>query len=78
MPSDAGQPARRTEYTSIRWQNTLQGRLRNIMISNGRAAVRTMWYKRRYTAHVENPIWRYLPSALGEAYAIYIPTRVFG
>ncbi|GAW26870.1 putative DNA helicase protein [Rosellinia necatrix] len=70
----AGQPSRRTEQQTIRWQNSLQGGLRNVMISDGHVGIRYLWYKRRWTANQELPVWRFLPPLLSRILVIYIST----
>ncbi|XXG99535.1 hypothetical protein Hte_005874 [Hypoxylon texense] len=68
----SGQPARRTEHQILRWQNSRHGQIRNLMVCNGRVGVRSLWYKRRWTSRVETPIWRFLPTTLGDAYVTYV------
>ncbi|KAI1411641.1 hypothetical protein F5Y13DRAFT_200932 [Hypoxylon sp. FL1857] len=68
----AGQPSRRTEMQILRWRNSLQGGMRNIIVCNGRVGVRSIWYKRRWTAKVEVPVWRFLPPLLSRVVVLYI------
>lgn len=70
----SGQPSRRPEQRILRWQNSLQGGLRNIMVCNGHVCVRSLWTKRRWTARQELPVWRVLPPSLSRILIIYIAT----
>ncbi|KAI8944822.1 hypothetical protein F4801DRAFT_585035 [Xylaria longipes] len=70
----AGQPSRRTEQRPLRWQNSQQGGLRNIMVCNGHVCVRCIWTKRRWTSSQEYPVWRVLPPLLGKVVVAYLST----
>lgn len=72
----AGQPSRRTELQNIRWQNSLQGGLRNIMISDGLVRIRYIWHKQRWTINQEKPVWRFLPPQLSRILVIYVSTVI--
>ncbi|KAI0096175.1 hypothetical protein F4776DRAFT_677108 [Hypoxylon sp. NC0597] len=69
---NAGQPSRRTEQQILRWQNSLHGGMRNIFVCNGRVGLRSIWYKRRWTAKNEVPIWRFLPPSLSRLVVLYL------
>lgn len=70
----AGQPSRRTEQRILRWRNSLQGGLRNVVVCRGRVGIRSVWYKRRWTAKHEVAIWRFLPPLVSRLMVIYIST----
>ncbi|XXG99543.1 hypothetical protein Hte_005882 [Hypoxylon texense] len=70
----AGQPSRRTEQQILRWTNSPQGGLRNLVVCNGRVGLRSIWFKRRWTARGEVPIWRFLPPVLSQMVIVYIST----
>ncbi|KAI0377894.1 hypothetical protein F5Y04DRAFT_167388 [Hypomontagnella monticulosa] len=68
----AGQPPRRTELQILRWFNTPQGGLRNLMITENKVAIMSLWTKRRYCLMYEMEVWRFLPDRVGEVFLIYI------
>lgn len=68
----AGQPARRTEILSLRFQNTSYGNLRNIFIQQGLVCIVT-WYHKNYLASESyKAIHRYLPREVGENLIRYL------
>ena len=68
----AGQPARAPELLSLRFFNTSNGGLRNVLIENGLVALLTGYHKGYAASLKRKLIYRYLPTEVGELLVYYI------
>jgi superfamily II DNA helicase RecQ len=66
----AGQPARGTEITNLRFENTLTPR--NIIIDRRLVAIRTSYHKMMLQTSEAKHIYRYLPPCVGELLVHYL------
>lgn len=68
----SGQPARGTEIISLRYQNTVEGHLRNIFIEDGLVSTVTAYHKGYSVTGSTKIIHRYLPKEIGELLVYYL------
>lgn len=68
----SGQPARGTEIISLRYQNTVQGHLRNIFVEDGLVSTVTAYHKGYSVFGSTKIIHHYLPKEVGELLIYYL------
>lgn len=68
----SGQSARVTEIVSLRYQNTIEGHLRNIFIEDGLVSTVTSYHKGYSVTGSTKIIHRYLPQEIGELLVYYL------
>lgn len=71
----SGQPVRRPQILGLRWENTLEGSLRNVFVGRGRVLVRTIGGKSMAKVG-EQVVWRSLPTVLSRIVVIYLATVI--
>jgi RecQ family ATP-dependent DNA helicase len=68
----AGQPSRAPEILGLRWKNTDNGGVRNILIENGLVGVVAQYHKGYRSSGNIKIIHRYLPKEVGELLVYYL------
>lgn len=68
----AGQPSRATEILGLRWKNTANGGVRNVIIENGLVGLVGQYYKGYRSSGNIKIIHRYLPWEVGELLVYYL------
>ena len=67
-----GQPGRAPEILGLRWRNSRQGGIRNVIIENGMVAFVTGYHKGYRSSGNIKIIHRYLPREVGELFVYFV------